>query len=173
MKINPEMANFLIEPDGNFEKQSIAIIFTDYALDTGAFGLYLNDPTNTAVPKESTIRSWLTSNLGTDYSVCEFNTKSVGIESVANGSVLERTYDFPTDNIEMTYVRDGNISNFIMIVKEETAGTYNSSANISEVITGTVGKIGDPEEKDIMLKETNITNNTEIVKNTVKVNIQC
>lgn len=172
MKINTSMAKFLLEDNTFRSEYSCTLIFLGYDVDFATLKADLYIGEKPAIT-EAILRSWFETNMGVDYSICEFMTRTVPISYVEGDTTLVRTFDFAADVAQMDYVRDGLIKSFAIVVKEDTSGTYNSTGASTDVLFGTVGKIGDEIEKDIMLRETDFNSSMELVKNEIKVSVEC
>jgi len=172
MRINPAMAKCLLEDNTFRTEYSCSLIFLGYDVDFESVKADLYDGDKPMIT-ESILRSWMIANLGEDYSICEFMTKKVPISYIEDVYTLVRTFDLAADVEQMDYVRDGLIKSFVLVVKEDNSGTYNSTSPTSDILFGTVGKIGDEVEKDLMLRETQFTSEIELVKNEIKVSIEC
>tara|TARA_Y100001963_G_C6771677_1_gene445253 strand:+ start:518 stop:1042 length:525 start_codon:yes stop_codon:yes gene_type:complete len=128
---------------------------------------------NSGVYRERDLRTWLAATITNEKIVGEFRLNSIPMGDTFTNTSVSRIYDLVSDAALFTFANEGTVRSFIFMVKEEATNTYNSVSGCMEVLYGTVGKIGDVEQKDLMMKDNAVTANSEVVINDISVNIQC
>lgn len=176
MKLNPAMVHHLTKNQSHayYSKLSAILIFCKYDVDFEALKAEAAATSNGQGNfRESNLRDWLEANYGADYSLAEFRLKTVPTTDHISTTEFNREYNLILDANDMTFIAEGTALSFFFMLKEEDDNTYDSANPATETIVGTVGKIGDVEEKDMMLTDNVFTSNTQLVKNNIRATVLC